>query len=279
MTEIETETISETGLSGANPQPDTIADKKKQSKIELAVVNIICLLIFMAFGYIAIMSFFQTSVFDPSDFYNEKVIFEADNIFLNVLFTVIFIAVLFWLRRFCDFFAKVNLKLMEAALAVWTVILGLVWVFSVTSMPAADSLNIFEAATKAAKNDFSPLFNNTDFYQADYFNGHSYFNFYPFQLGFVLFSEIIYRIFGTDSSIPVQILNVLFLASAYFALAKITRLLFKKRSIEFIAIILLAACLQPIMMCTFVYGNVIGMSLGIWASFFLIKYFKTNRYV
>ena len=82
----ETETISGAGLSGANPQPDTIADKKKQSKIELAVVNIICLLIFMAFGYIAIMSFFQTSVFDPSDFYNEKVIFEADNIFLNVLF-------------------------------------------------------------------------------------------------------------------------------------------------------------------------------------------------
>ncbi len=272
----ETETISGAGLSGANPQPDTIADKKKQSKIELAVVNIICLLIFMAFGYIAIMSFFQTSVFDPADFYNEKVIFEADNIFLNVLFTVIFIAILFWLRRFCDFFAKVNIKLIEAALAVWTVILGLVWVFSVTSMPAADSLNIFEAATKAAKNDFSPLFNNTDFYQADYF---TYFNFYPFQLGFVLFSEIIYRIFGTDSSIPVQILNVLFLASAYFALAKITRLLFKKRSIEFIAIILLAACLQPIMMCTFVYGNVIGMSLGIWASFFLIKYFKTNRYV
>ena len=103
----------------------------------------------MAFGYIAIMSFFQTSVFDPADFYNEKVIFEADNIFLNVLFTVIFIAILFWLRRFCDFFAKVNIKLMEAALAVWTVILGLVWVFSVTSMPAADSLNIFEAATKA----------------------------------------------------------------------------------------------------------------------------------
>ena len=115
----ETETISGAGLSGANPQPDTIADKKKQSKIELAVVNIICLLIFMAFGYIAIMSFFQTSVFDPADFYNEKVIFEADNIFLNVLFTVIFIAILFWLRRFCDFFAKVNIKLMEAALAVW----------------------------------------------------------------------------------------------------------------------------------------------------------------
>ena len=63
----ETETISGAGLSGANPQPDTIADKKKQSKIELAVVNIICLLIFMAFGYIAIMSFFQTSVFDPAE--------------------------------------------------------------------------------------------------------------------------------------------------------------------------------------------------------------------
>ena len=275
----ETDTIIETGENSENPRISTIDDRKKQSKIELAVVNILCLLIFMAFGYIAVMSFFQTSIIDPAAFLEEKIIFAADSILLNVLFTVLFIVLLFWLKRFCGFFSRVNMKLMEAALAVWTVVLGAIWIFSVTSRPAADSLNLYEAATKAANNDFSPLFNNTDFYQADYFSGHSYFNFYPFQLGFVLFSEIIYRIFGTDSSMPVQVLNVLCLASAYFALAKITRLLFKKKSVEFIAIIMLAACLQPIMMCTFVYGNVIGISCGIWASLFLIKYFQTNRWV
>ena len=78
---------------------------------------------------------------------------------------------------------------------------------------------------------------------------------------------------------PVQIINVLSLASAYFALARITALLFKRKSIEFIAILLLAVCFQPVFLCTFVYGNIIGMSTAVWACLFLIKYFQTNRWV
>lgn len=260
------------------PRTVTIAEQRKQGKIEFIVVNIICLFVFLAFGYIAVMSFFQTSVIDKAQFVNEHIIFEPDNLLLNILFTSLFIALVFWLRRFYRFFSHINMRVMEIALAVWTVVLGLIWVLSVTSVPAADSQNIFEAATKAAHNDYTPLFNNTEFYMSKFYNGHSYYNYYPYQLGFVLFSEIIYRIFGTDNSIPLQILNILSIGSAYFALARITKLLFKRKSVEFIAIILLAGCLQPILFCTFVYGNIIGMSIAIWASLFLIKYFQTGSF-
>ena len=259
-------------------QARTIADNEKHSIVEFAVVNIFCLFIFFTFGYIAIMSFFQTSVFNPANFINEEVFYEADNILLNVIFTALFFAILFWLKRFYNFFAKVNIKMMEVALIAWAVIIGLFWVLSVTSVPAADSQNLFEAATKAAKNDLSPLLNNMNSYQTEYFKGHSYFNFYPFQLGFVAFTELIYRIFGTDSSMPVQVINVFSIASAYFALARMTKLLFRRKSVEFIVILLLAGCLQPIMMSTFVYGNVIGMSASIWASLLLIKYFRCGAY-
>ena len=78
MTEIEMETNQ--------PRTQTIADKKKQNTIELVVSNLICLLVFMAFGYIAIMSLFQTSVFNPANFINEEIIFEADDFLLNLLF-------------------------------------------------------------------------------------------------------------------------------------------------------------------------------------------------
>ena len=269
MTEIEME-INQ-------PHTQTIADNEKQSKIELIVSNILCLLIFFSFGYIAIMSIFQTSVFNPENYVNEEVIYEADDLILNIIFTAGFLAIVFWLRRFYDFFAKIDLRMMEIALAIWTLILGMIWIFSVSSVPAADSQNIYELASNAAKDNYTPLYNSMNFYQADFFGGHSYFNFYPFQLGFVLFSEMIFRVFGYSSPMLIQIFNLVFLSSAYLALARITRLIFKKKSIEFIVILLLAACLQPIMMCTFVYGNVIGMSAGIWASLFLIKYFKTNR--
>ena len=62
------------------PHTQTIADNEKQSKIELIVSNILCLLIFFSFGYIAIMSIFQTSVFNPENYVNEEVIYEADDL-------------------------------------------------------------------------------------------------------------------------------------------------------------------------------------------------------
>lgn len=257
----------------------TIATEEKRSKFEFAVVNILCLLLFLAFGYIAIMSVFQTSVFDAAKLSSENVIFEWDNLALNIFFTALFVVILFKLRKYYDFFAKVNIKYMEIGLAVWTVVLGFIWIFSVTSVPAADSANIFETATQAAQNNYSSMYNNSSFYNHDFYSNHSYYNFFPYQLSFVLFCEIIYRIFGTDSSIPLQVINVLCLGSAYFALARLTKLLFKRKSIEFIAIIMLAVCFQPILFCTYAYGNIIGLSTGIWACLLLIKYFQTGKYV
>ena len=200
--------------TAAKPQKAaTINTIQKTCKPEFIVVNILCLFVFIAFGYVAIMSFFQTCVFDQTKLSSEIVIFEADNLLLNIFFTAVFAAILFWLRRFYDFFAKVNIQVMEIALAVWAAILGIIWIFSVTSIPAADSANLFEAATNSAKGDYSKFFDNSGFYFQDYYNGHNYFNFFPFQLGFVLFSENVYRIFGTESSMPVQVINVLSMAS------------------------------------------------------------------
>ncbi len=278
--------MSKNNKKAASPAPKakgqaaakTVTAVKNRCMTEYVVVNIICLLVFLAFGYIAVMSFFQTSVIDPQKYVSEHILFQNDIVPLNLLFTVLFVMFLFAMRRFYDFFAKVNLQIMEIALAVFVILLGLIWVINVQSVPAADSYNIFEAATKAAKGDYSPMINYTQFYNSAFYNGFSYFHFYPFQLGFVAFSEIIYRMFGTESSMPIQIINVLCVGATYFALARMTKMLFKKKSAEFIAILLLAACLQPVLFCTFVYGNIIGMCCAVWASLLLIKYFQTGQY-
>lgn len=256
----------------------TVNTVKKKCLTEYIVVNIICLFVFLAFGYIAIMSFFQTSVLDPDKYVSEHILFQNDMIVLNILLTVLFVIFLFAMRRFYDFFAKVNITIMEIALAGFVLILGLIWVINVQSVPAADSYNIFEAATDAAKGEYTSMYNDANFYNNAFYSNFSYFHFYPFQLGFVAFCEFFYRIFGTESSMPIQIINVLCVSGAYFALAKITGMLFKRKSAEFIAILLLAVCFQPILFCTFVYGNIIGMCCAIWASFFLIKYFQTGQY-
>ena len=256
----------------------TVATAKKRSMTEYIVVNIICLLVFLAFGYIGVMSFFQTSVLDPTKYVSEHILYQLDIIPLNLLFTALFVIFLFAMRRFYDFFAKVDLRLMEIGLGVFVVLLGLIWVINAQSLPAADSYNIYEAAKNAAQGVYTSMYNDTQFYNSAFYNSFSYFHFYPFQLGFVAFSELIYRIFGTESTMPIQILNVLCVGAAYFALARISKLLFKKKSVEFITILLLAVCFQPILFCTFVYGNIIGMCCAVWASLFLIKYFQTGKY-
>ena len=263
-----------------NPESNTVTTIRKASKFESVVVTILGVLTFIAFGYIAVMSFFQTSVFDKTNIEAEIIQYQTDNLVLNLFFTALFFALLFWLRRFCDFFAKINLRVMEIILVVWVLLLGMSWIFLVTSEPAADSGIIFETATQAANGRYSTMVNNNpEAYFADYYHYHSYYNYFPYQLSFVAFSELFYRIFGTGSSMPIQIANVLALSSAYFAVARISYLLFKRRGIEFITIIMLAGCLQPIFLCTFVYGNIIGMSAALWACLFLLKYFRTSRYV
>lgn len=263
----------------ANSKNSTVKTISRQNTFEYVIVNIICLFLFVVFGYIAVMSILQTSVFDEAAYSNEKIIFEMDNIALNIFCTAIFAVFVFKMKKHYDFLAKVDLRFMEIGLVVYTILLGLIWIFSVSSIPAADSQNVFETATGASIGDYTSITGNGAFYNSEYYGGHSYYNFYPFQLGFVFISEIIYRIFGTSSSMPIQVINVICVAAAYLGIAKITKLIFKRRSIEFITILLLTGCFQPMLFCTFVYGNIIGMCCAIWASYFLIRYFQTSKYI
>ena len=257
----------------------TVSSIKKQNTLEYILVNLICLFVFIAFGYIAIMSFFKTCTLDQAHYKTELILYNSDNLVLNTFFTVLFTVFIFRMKRHYDFFAKINLKYMEIGLVAFTIILGLIWVLSVASIPAADSYNVFEAATGAATGNYTPFTNSGSNYNSAYYNMYSYFNFYPFQLGFVFICEIIYRIFGTSTAMPVEIINVMCVGIAYLGIAKITRVLFKKRSIEFIAILLLAGCFQPIFFTAFAYGNIIGMCCAIWASYLLIRYFQSSKYV
>ena len=252
---------------------------KKRSKIETIVTGIFAILSFIAFGYIAVMSFIQTSMFDPENYEVEIILYNFDNIALNIVTLVFFLIALFCLNKAYDFFAKINMKLMYCGLFAYVLILGIIWIFSVWQIPGADSANIFETATEIINGDYSSLHNGGDSYFSSYYNEVSYYNYYPFQLGFVFICEMIYRVFGTETSMPLQVINVICLAFAYCGIARISKVVFKRKSVEFISIIFLLTCFQPVLFCSFPYGNIIGMSCCIWASYFLIRYFQSIKYI
>lgn len=258
---------------------EIITLETSKSKFEYIFSNIICIFAFLAFGFVAIMSILQTSVIDPENYTAEKILYNWDLIPVNLLVIILFGFVIYKLNKIYGLFAGININYMYIAMASYVIIVGFLWVGSVNSIPGADSANIFETASQAAHNNYSTLFDNDTFYNHDFYGNVSYYSFYPFQLGIVFISEIIYRIFGADSSMSLQYINVICVALSYIAIAKISKLIFKRTSVEFITISLLILCLQPILLTTFAYGNIIGMCCALWASLYLIKYFQTNKYL
>ena len=266
------------GKSKDKQKPVTVQTRRWQDKLESITVNVISFLVFIAFGFIAIMGIFQVSVIDPDKYINEHILYQSENLLISLPLTVLFFFLILFLRKKYDFFNRVDMRFMEYGLVAYVLVLGLLWVINVQCKPAADSANIFEAASGAAQGDYTGLTSNDQFYNHSYYGDYSYFMYVPYQLGFVFICEIIYRIFGASTAMPLEIINVICLASAYLCIAKITKLLFRRRSIEFAAIVLMAACFQPILFTPFPYGNIIGMTLSLWAGYFLIKYLQGARW-
>lgn len=260
-------------------QPAKRRTLRWQDSFERIVANIIAMLVFISFGFIALMSIFQTSVIDPEKYVGEHILYNQDNLLVTIPVMVLFTMLVMISVRKYDFFKKVDMRFMEIGMCVFVLFVGLMWVLKVQSVPGADSANIFYSATGAAKNDYTQFQSNDQFYNHDYYQNNSYYLFYPFQLGFVFISELLYRIFGTETAIPLEVLNVILVAVAYLGIAKISKLLFKRRAVEFVAILLLVGCLQPILFTTFAYGNIMGMTCAIWASYFLIRYMQGGKWL
>lgn len=89
------------------------------------------------------------------------------------------------------------------------------------SVPAADSGTVTQTAMEAAKGNYQSFQASND----TFYNNVSYYKIYPFQLGFVFISEIVYRIFGTTTSMPMQVLNVLALTALYIAIVAISKII------------------------------------------------------
>ena len=186
----------------------------------------------------------------------EVLSYAKDNILLNILFTLAFLLLLLVLSRLLE---KVSAKKLTLVLLVWTVLFSSAFVCSGRLQPSQDSYIISFFASQAAKGD-------TSYY-------HEYFRFFPFQLGFALYEEIIYRVFyfllptapEGFAAVAIQLLNVLYTALTFFILVKISALLFQSERAEKLTALCLFFCLQPMFFTTFMYGNIPAVCFGLLA--------------
>lgn len=133
----------------------------------------------------------------------ESVSYHNDNLYINILLLIFSMALCYVVMPLLK---NIPLWAEIAFIAVWTIIIGLLWVYSSQSAPTEDSWRVTNASLCFAKDDFSPL-------------DERYFKDYSFQLGYVFFNEVLIRIasiFGEVTDLLfLEALNVIFLAVTF----------------------------------------------------------------
>lgn len=224
-----------------------------------------CLVCFI-FGCLTVCSFLETTKLSVTDKSLEQIDFCRDNIILNIAILVLFVLVIFVLSKYI--LEKINTKIFAITLSIYTFALGLFWILSVRSSSAHDSYTLTSTAMNFANGNFSAL--NPD---------QRYFYNYPFQLGYVLLCQIVNTFWKNEKDyyLALQIINLIALIMIMLAIIFILKCVFKNKKVTNIAILLLFLCPQGIMFTTYAYGNLIGFAFSMWAVFFEIKYFQTEK--
>ena len=235
---------------------------------EKTAVALVVLLVFLFMLYLTGWAFVQTSVLSTVDPSGEHIEFTRDNVFLNIIVQAILLAAGYLFFRHGD---HVRVSRMENALMFWLFAFGTVFIATtkLRSPVFSDSFFVTYGAQRAALGDYAVL-------------EEGYFYRFPFQLGYVLYSEIFIRVFnfllrGVPEGYAVlalQEMNLFWLMLEYHALIEIAKLLFKDVRIHKMTILLLFFCLPPVFTTTFLYGNIPAFSCGSVAVWMFLCYMK-----
>jgi len=243
------------------------ANIAKLLRLAAAVVLVPSLLLMLLLTLSAYMETGYISTNNPA---GELLELYADNVFLNILLLVLLGATLYLLYRHGK---NANLKRLELLMLLWVFLLGLSFILSVKLAAPwySDSYLVTYAAQLAAENDFGAL--------------DAYFVRFPYQLGFVLYQEVFFRLMGTllpglpagYYCLALQGVNLLWLLLAYHALIALSWQLFQSRRIQKLTIVFLFFCLPPVFTCTFLYGNIPGFALGTVSLWMFSSFLREER--
>ncbi len=168
-----------------------------------------------------------------------------------------------------QYMEKLSYKTVNRLLAVTVFILGAIWINMTMAQQVYDSYYVTNAANEfsSGQNDFFLLTEEYD-----------YFRFYPFQLGYVFYLEILNRLLFIRS-LPLikQLLNVVCLDILYFTILGLVKQATIEKSIYIITALLMIIFIQPIMYVILLYGNIPGLMFGMLSVLNIIKYMKNRK--
>ena len=245
---------------------DSFARKLEKTAAVLILALLCCFLLALVFA-----AFTETASLNTNDPSGEHIDFKTDNIFLNGILVLIYLCVLYLFYRRCG---AISLRRMERLMLVWVFLFGAAFIAS-TKLEApiySDSYLVTYAARRAAVGDYAPL-------------GETYFRRFPFQLGYVLYTELFFRaadfvLGGAPEGyrwLALQGVNLLWLMLAWHALSQISGLLFHRERVQKLTMLLLFFCLQPLLSVTFLYGNIPAFACGVIGVWMFLLFLDRGR--
>lgn len=216
---------------------------------------------------ISCSAFLQTSYLNTNDISGENIDIYSDNVFLNMILLVLYISAIYLFAKCTE---AINARRMELVLYGWMLLFGGLFIVS-TKLAApvySDSFILTNAAMEAAEGYYGSMEN--------------YFVRFPFQLGYVLYCEVFFRVvLAVLPGLPegyyflaLQGINLLWLMLSYFALLRILELFDFGVVVSKICMLLMFFAFQPVMSCTFLYGNLPGFALGTLAVWLFLLFIK-----
>lgn len=249
---------------------EKINTKKFAGQLErMAVVLILGLM--LAFMLVLCLSAFtETSHLNTNNISGENIDIYGDNVFLNIILLVIYLCLAYIFYQYTD---AVSARTLELILYGWMFVFGCLFIVS-TKLAApvySDSFIVTNAAMDAA--------------HGEYYTMELYFARFPFQLGYVLYCELFFRVImlvlpGLPEGyycLALQGVNLLWLMLSYFALLRITELMCDNVRVRKLSVLFMFFALQPVLSCTFLYGNIPAFSCGMLAVWMFLLFIKRER--
>ena len=205
--------------------------------------------------------------------WTEKVFLTYDAAWRNVLYLAVFAAALFFLGKsgkVTSYIARVNED--ELLYHKWQVgllgagtLMAILWVYGNQIVPEQDQLFVFEAAQRFLAGDYS-----------DFLRG-GYMSMYPNQSGLFLLELPLVAVFGRHCFFAFELLNAAAYVLAIFALGCLSERLGATLTQRLIAEGCGLLMLPLLFYTSFLYGNLIGLCLGLWAMYFELRYIDEHR--
>ena len=199
--------------------------------------------------------------------YTELVSYKKDNVLINIVLVIVFIAIVYLIYKLIK---KKDKKVLIICVLIFFVVFSTIWVVIQKSPPRADQLEIVNNAILFSNGDYSQLhISDTD---------AGYLAKYPFQLGMVYYVELLFKIFNTNSPIVLQLANIIFSALCIYFIYKISDIMFKNDNATKILTILLFGFFYLELFNVYVYGNIIGMACSLFSILMTIRYLQTDTF-